>query len=111
MAAEIALVVPAVEVVLVAEAVDLGAAIGGTDGDAAEAVHQRFERLLAELAAGHDREIRIVREILDAVEIGNLGIEEIAHEEVLAEPHTAQLLERTHTLRLFHRLASCRGAR
>jgi len=57
------------------------------------------------------RQIRVIGEILEAVEIGDLGIEKVAHEEVLAEPHTAQFLERTHTLRLFHRLASCRGAR
>src|SRR3569623_80213 len=72
-AAEIALVVAAVEVVLVAEAIDLRAAIGRADRDAAEALAQRFQRLFAELTAGHARQIRVIWDILDAVEVGDFG--------------------------------------
>ena len=52
--------------------------------------------------AGLDREVGIVRDVRDAVEGRDLGVEEIAHEEAVAEPDPAELLERLHASGFLH---------
>jgi hypothetical protein len=67
--------------VAVAELVDRRRAVGRTDRQPAEGRLQRFQQLLAQLAASGDRQVRSVRDVWDAVEVGDLTVQEIAHEE------------------------------
>src|SRR5690606_36756570 len=100
--AEIALIVPAIEPVLIAATVDLGAAIGGADRDEAEAGLQRLQRVLAQLPARSDGEVGIIGNILHAVEARDLRMEKVAHEEAVAETYAAELLECPHALGFAH---------
>src|SRR3569832_889244 len=78
----------------VAQRVDLTVAIGAADRDAAEAILQRREQLLAQLGARGDRETGIVGQVAEAMDRGDLGIEEIAHEEGFRQPRAAEVAER-----------------
>ena len=53
-------------------------------------------RFVQSARARFDRQIRVVGDVWNAVEIRDLRIKEIAHEEMLAEPHAAELFERLH---------------
>ncbi|EEF25834.1 conserved hypothetical protein [Ricinus communis] len=93
----------AVELVLVAEFIDRGGAVAGADVQPAEGRLQRLQQLLAEPLACFDRQFRIVRDIGYAVEVGDLGMQEVAKEEILGEPGAAHVFQRFHRSRLFHR--------
>ena len=55
---------------------------------------QRLQQVLAKRAAGLDREVGVVGNVGDAVEVGDLREEEVAHEEVLGQPHAPEILQR-----------------
>jgi len=60
----------------------------------AELRPDRLEQVLAQPRAGRDRQLGIVGHVGDAVVIGDLGVEHVAHEEVLGQAHPAKILER-----------------
>jgi hypothetical protein len=64
--------------VAVAELVDRRRAVGRTDRQPAEGRLQGFQQLLTQLAAGSDRQVGSVRDVWDAVEVGDLAVQEIA---------------------------------
>jgi hypothetical protein len=80
----------------VAEFGDVARAEAGADGDPAERGLQGLEQCFAQLPAGGDGEIGIVRQVGDAVEAGDLRIEEVAHEEGRRQPDAAEVFERRH---------------
>ena len=83
----------------VAEGIELGRAIGRADHDPAERRLEGLEQLLAQPLAGSDREVRIGGQVGKAVDRGDLGIEEVAHEEMARQPLAAQLGELGHAHR------------
>ena len=76
--AVVALVLP-----LGAVRIHLDGAERGTDRYVSKRRVQGFEQLLAESHSGRDREIGVVRDVRDAVEVRNLAVEHFAHEEML----------------------------
>src|SRR5208282_2743424 len=80
-AAVIAWVRSAAEPVAVAELVDRRRAVGRADRQPAEGRLQWFQQLLAQLATSSDCQVRSVRDVWDAMEVGDLTVQEIAHEE------------------------------
>ena len=65
----------------VAELVDRRRAVGRTDRQPAECSLQGFQQLLAQHAPSSDRQVGSVRDVWNAVEVGDLAVQEIAHEE------------------------------
>ena len=63
---------------------------------------QGFEQFVAEPRSGRDRKVGIVRDIRDAVEVRDLAVEHLAHEEVLREPDPAERFEGLHGGGLAH---------
>src|SRR5690606_5814838 len=91
-----------IELVAVAEVVDFGRAVSGADGNLAKAGLQRFEQGLAQHGAGGDGQIGIFRDVGHAIGRSDLGIEEIAKEEIFAELDPSQSFERSDCSRLAH---------
>lgn len=81
---------------LVAEGRDLGGPVSGADGNPSELVLQRLQQFGAEPGASLDRKIGVLRDVRDAVEIGDLRLQEVPQVEVLAEPDAAKLFEAFH---------------
>ena len=63
---------------------------------------QRLQQFLAKPPACLDRQIGILGNIGNAVEIGNFGVQEIAEEEVLRQPYPAKIFQTLHRTRLSH---------
>jgi len=63
---------------------------------------QRLQQFLAEPLACLDRQIGILGDVGDAVEIGDFGVQEIAKEEVLRQPYAAKIFQPLHRTRLSH---------
>ena len=82
----------AIQLVPVAVPVDGGVAKGGSNGDMAEDVAQRLQKIRAEPSARFDREVGFVRDIGDPVNGRDLGVQEIAHEEVFRQPDATKFL-------------------
>src|SRR6516165_7248548 len=80
----------------VAKLVDRTRAVGGTDRQPAEGRLQRFQELLAQLAAGGNCQVGSVRYVWDAVEVGDLAMQEIAHEERGRQAHATEFLKAPH---------------
>ena len=87
------LVAGAVEVVAVAQVVDLGRAVGGADVDAPEGGLQRLQQLLAQHAAVAHRQIRVDGHIAQAMPDGNLAVQKVAHEKIAREANAAEVFE------------------
>ena len=86
----------------IAVLVDGTVAKSRSQADASERRLQRLKQVLAEAAAGGDRQVRIVRQVRNAAHDGNLGMQEFAHEEIGRQAHPPQLLERPDCLRPAH---------
>src|SRR3569623_1836123 len=86
----------------VAKRVDLAVAIGAADRDSAEAILQRLEQLLAQRGALGDRQVRVVGQVAQPMDRGDLGIEEVAHEEGFRQPRAAKVRQRGNAGGRFH---------
>ena len=89
--AVVALVLP-----LGAVRIHLDGAECGADRYVSKRRVQGFEQLLAEPHSGRDREIGVVRDVRNAVEVRNLAVEHLAHEEMLRKPDPAEFFEGFH---------------
>ena len=68
----------------------------------AEGRVQGLEQLFAEPGAGRDGEVGIVRNVGNAVEVRDLAMEHLAHEEVLGQANPTELFEGLHGGGLAH---------
>jgi hypothetical protein len=59
-------------------------------------------QILAEARANFDGKIRIVGDILKAIELSDFAVEEIAQEKTLREPGSAKILQSPHGFGLLH---------
>ena len=73
-ACEVLFVGTAVMAVLISEIVDRGRAVAGTHRDSAERRVEWFEQLHAKMYSIGDCKIRVLRDVLYAVNIGNLAV-------------------------------------
>lgn len=87
----VGLVAGAAQTVLIAELVDGAATIGRADSEPAEALLQRFEQFLAQPSACSDGKVRVVWDIRQSVNCGDVGEQEIAHEEALRQTYPAKI--------------------
>ncbi|TCR01914.1 hypothetical protein EDF70_104189 [Neorhizobium sp. JUb45] len=102
-----------VEIVAVAEFVDLRRAVTGADMQASERGLQRLQQFIAQMFSGLDGKVGIFRNVGNAIKIGDLLMQEIAQEKALRQPHPAKLFQPLHRIRLAHdgpRLASLDGS-
>ena len=83
----------AVQPILIAEVVDGRRAVRGADSDPAECCVQRFEEVLAKPGASFDREVWVLRDVGQAVQVRDLAIEKISHEEILRQPNATEVVE------------------
>ena len=95
--APVALVEP-----IVAVGVHLDGAERGADRHVPEGGVEGFQQLLAEPRPGRDREVRVVGDVGDPVEVRDLAVEHLAHVEVLRQPDPAERLEGLHGGGLAH---------
>jgi hypothetical protein len=66
----------AVAVLLVAETIDLRRPVAGPDAEPPEGVLQRLQELLAKLRSSLDGKIRVIRNIRQPVDVGDLAVED-----------------------------------
>jgi hypothetical protein len=71
----------AVVAMRISERIDRARPVGRTNGQPSKGLLQGLQQLLAEMAAGNDRQVRILRQIGNAADIRNFAVEKIPHEE------------------------------
>ena len=81
-------------VVAVAESVHVGTAKGGANRDVAEDASKRLQKIPANALPGFDGQFGVVRHVRNAVNLGDLRVQEIPHEVVLRQPLPAELIKR-----------------
>ena len=81
---------------LVAEIVHGDGSVRGTDRHVAEGGVKRFKQLLAQPFPCFHRQIGIVRNVLNSMEIRDLAVEHVAHEEMPGQPNPAERCEGVH---------------
>ncbi len=89
-------IVGAAEPVRVSETVQVSATERRPHRDVSEDLMEWLEQVPAQAPARFKREFRIVGHIGNAVDCGNFGIEEVAHEEVFRQPFPAEAFECPH---------------
>ena len=77
------LVARAIMSLLITELVDFAGTIRGADSNSAELILQWFQQFLAEAFSRFDCQVRVIRDVGNAVELRNFAVEKIAQEEVL----------------------------
>ncbi len=97
MAPIVALVRSAVVVVRVAKRVYRGRPVSRTDRQPSECRLQRFEEFLAEVPTRRNRQIRIGRDVRNAVEARDIAVKKVAHEKRARQPHSTKLFQSAHS--------------
>lgn len=77
------LVARAIMSLLITALVDFAGTIRGADSNSAELILQWFQQFLAEAFSRFDCQVRVIRDVLHAVDLRNFAVEKIAQEEVL----------------------------
>ena len=85
----------------IAALVHRAAAVAGANGYAPKCLLQGLQQLCAQLATGMQGECRIVWHIAQAIVVGDLAVEKVAHEEAGREALSPQVFQCIHGLRAF----------
>ncbi len=102
MVAVIGIVARTVQFVRIAKSIQLGAAKARPHRHPPERVLQWFEQLLAKLLSRGNRQVRVVRNVGNAMNRADFGIEKIAHVKAFRQADPAQCLKAPHAGRFAH---------
>jgi hypothetical protein len=86
-----------------AKPIDRRGSIAGADHDTPEGGLKRLKKLYAQLRSSFYGKAGIIRDVQETVELGDLTVKEVPHEEILREADSAKLLKRTIATGLSHR--------
>ena len=87
-----------VHVVAIAETIHVGATKCRADRDVAEYAPERLQEIPADSLTCLDGQFRVVRDVCDAVGLGNLGVQEIPHPVMLRESLPTEGIQRAQNL-------------
>ena len=103
---EVGFVARGIVLLLVPEPIDFAGSVRRANRKASEFLLQRFEQFLAKARANFNREVGFIRDVLKAVDLGDLAIQEIAKKEAPREPGATKFLQSFYRSWLSHSLIS-----